>query len=345
MNIVSNKPTITRKEIEGVLNCLVRGELTMGAAVKDFESGISSIAGQKYSLATNSLTAAYHLAFLALNISKDDEVIIPSFFDLAPLSALSLTGAIPLLVDIDENSFTPSIEQIEKKITPKTKAIVTGHLFGFPAPVQKILELNIPVIEDISHVIGGINDNLIANIGSIAVASFAPGSLITTGNGGIILTGNSRLFSTMKDYRSYHSKNPIINYDYCLTDFQAAMGIHQIARLQDLIKRRKEIARIFFDSLKFSPHKTLYHYSDSFIYQSFPIIFDAPADKVDSYWKKNKVEVLRPVDTPLHRYLDVKPMDYPNSDRLANKLYSLPIYPGLTKKEIEQISKSVAKFI
>lgn len=345
MNIVSNKPTITRKEIEGVLDCLIRGELTMGDAVKNFETSISSIAGQKYSLATNSLTSAYHLSFIALNIAKDDEIIIPSFFDLAPLSALSLIGARPVLVDIEENSLTPSIDQIEKKITQKTKAIVIGHIFGFPAPVKKLLELNIPIVEDISHVIGGINDDLIANVGSIAVASFAPGSLITTGNGGIILTSNSRLFSTMKDYRSYHSKNNIINYDYCLTDFQAAMGIPQIAKLQGFIKRRKEIARIFFDSLKFSPHQTLYHYSDLFVYQSFPIIFDAPADKVESYWKKNKVEIQRPIDTPLHRYLDVKPMDYPNSDRLSNKLYSLPIYPGLTKKEIEQIAKSVAKFI
>jgi perosamine synthetase len=343
MSIVSNKPTITRKEMEGVLDCLVNGELVSGDPVKNFENNISAISKLRYSLAVNSPTSAYHLIYKALEIGNGDEVIIPSFFDLAALSALTLTGAQASIVDIEENSFTPSIDQIKEKITPKTKAIVIGHLFGFIEDIKSLFELNIPVIEDISHVIGANFDESIPS--TIRTASFSPGCLITTGNGGIILTNNSRLFSVMKDSRDNNLKSLNISYDYCLTDFQAAMGIHQLSRLQDFIRRRREIAKIYFDSIKFTNHKTLYHYSDDFVFQSFPLLFDLPTDKVESYWKKNKIEVLRPISVPLHRYLQYKPMDYPNSERLANKLFSLPVYPTLTKKEIERISKAVAKFI
>ncbi len=343
MSIISNKPTITRKEMEGVLDCLVNGELISGNSVKSFESSISALTRQRYSLAVNSPTSAYHLIYKALEIGREDEVIMPSFFDLAALSALTLTGAQALIVDITENSFMPSIEQIKEKITPKTKAIVVGHLFGFFEDIKSLFDLNIPIIEDISHVIGASFEESLPN--SIRTASFSPGCLITTGNGGIILTNNSRLFSVMKDFRENNLKSFNISYDYCLTDFQAAMGIHQLSRLQDFVRRRREIAKIYSDSIKFTSHKTIYQFSDEFTYQSFPLLFDLPSEKVENYWKKNKIEISRPIQVPLHRYLQYKPMDYPNSERLANKLFSLPIYPTLTRKEIERVSKAVAKFI
>ncbi|MFH0977464.1 MAG: DegT/DnrJ/EryC1/StrS aminotransferase family protein [Spirochaetota bacterium] len=343
MSIVSNKPTITRKEMEGVLDCLVNGELISGNSVKSFESSMSALVKLRFSLAVNSSTSAYHLIYKALEIGKDDEVIIPSFFDLAPLSALILTGANASIVDIEENSFAPSLAQIKEKITPKTKAIVIGHLFGFPYHLKDLLDLNIPVIEDISHSIGITHDDNVSN--SIRVASFSPGSLITTGNGGIILTNNSRFYSTMKDYRENNLKSHTISYDYSLTDFQAAMGIHQLSKLSDFIKRRREIAKTYFDAIKFTTHKTLYHFSEDFMFQSFPLLFDSSVDKAETYWRKTKIEVIRPISVPLHKYLEFRPMDYPNSERLSNKLFSLPIYPTLTKKEIEKVSNAVAKFI
>ncbi len=344
MNIASNRPTITRKEIEGVLNCLLNGELTNGNSVKEFELAISNIAGLQFVLATNSLSSAYHLSFKALEIGPGDEVIIPSFFDIAPLSALTLTGANVILVDIDDKSFVPSADQIKNKITSKTKAVVIGHTFGFTIPTEDYMDIDIPIIEDISHIFGSENEEIPAgSLGTIAVSSLAPGGMITTGNGGIILTNNTRYFSIMKDNRDKNAKS--ISYDYCLTDFQGAMGLSQITRLHNFISRRQEIAKIYYDALKFTTHKILYPYSDNFSYQSFPIIFDTATDKVNKYWKKSGIEINRPVEKPLHKYLDIDPMDYPNSDRLANKLFSLPIYPTLTKKEIDKISNTAAKFI
>jgi len=131
MKIVSSKPTITRKELESVLECLINDELTSGNTVKAFESAIGEITGIKYSLAVNSPVSAYYLIFRALSIGKEDEVIIPTLFDQAPLSALGLVRGTAVLVDSDENSLAPSIDMIKEKITERTKAIVVGHHFGF----------------------------------------------------------------------------------------------------------------------------------------------------------------------------------------------------------------------
>ncbi|MCU0822330.1 MAG: DegT/DnrJ/EryC1/StrS family aminotransferase [Spirochaetes bacterium] len=346
MNIASIKPTITRREIEGVLNCLLNGELTKDNSIKEFESIISNLVGLQYCIATNSLSSAYHMAFKALEIKSGDEVIIPSYFDIAPLGALNLVGGTVVLVDVDENSFTPSINQIKEKITEKTRAVVISHMFGFFAPIEELLALNVPIIEDISHIIGAENEEIpVGSAGTITVSSLAPGCIITTGNGGIALTNNSRYYSIMKDSREDSNKNQSISYDCGLTNFQGAMGISQLTRLYDFINRRKEIAKLYYEALKFSPHKTIYHYNDSFAFQSFPIIFDAPAEKVEKYWKKSGIDIYRPIEKPLHKYLDLKLMDYPRSDRYANKLYTLPIYPALTKREIDKISNALAKFI
>ncbi len=344
MNIVSNKPTITRKEMEGVLDYLMNGDLAGSSLVKQFENNVCALINQRHALAVNSSTSAYHLAYKSLDLRANDEVIIPSFFDLAPLSALTLTGASPVIVDAEDSSFVPSLAQIKEKITPRTKAIVTGHLFGFPINIEDLLQLNIPVIEDISHIIGYNFENTPAS-GTIRIASFSPGSIITTGNGGIALTNNSRLFAAMRDHREAQPDNLNISYDYTMNGFQAAIGINQLSRLRDFIKRRKEIAKLYYESIKFTSHKTMYHYNEEFVFHSFPVLFDSPSEKTETYWKKNKIEVKRPVTTPLHRYLKLKPMDYPNSERLSNKLFSLPIYPSLTKKEIEKILKANSKFI
>ena len=346
MNIVTSKPTITRKELEGVLDCLIHDELDKGAITKNFEGRISELTGFKYTLAVNSLTAAYHLAFKALEISPGDEVVMPSYFDAAPLCALSLTGGVPVLADNDADSYGPGIEDFRIKISSQTKAIITGHMFGFTRDITPLYELNVPVIEDLSHTLGSIPaDSAAARQSALCVASFAPAMMITTGNGGIVMTNNSRLFSVMKDLRGNSGKTPSIHYDYIMTDFQAAMGISQVNKLPSLLQRRRDIARIFYNALRLTTHKTFFSFNDQFAYQSFPVLFDSPVERVEKYWKKTGIDMVKPVSMPLHMYTGEKGMDYPHSDRLSKKLYSLPIYPTLTKREIDKIARSLSNFI
>ena len=343
MKIVSNRPTITRKELEGVLDCLINEELTTGSPVKSFESALSELTGQKFCLAVTSLTAAYHLIFKALELGDGDEVIMPSYSSVAPLSALSLTGAKAVLVDCGESSLMPSAAAIKELVTDKTKAVVVCHLFGCFFPVEDLNGLQVPVIEDISHVMGTEYDDKHPGKSSVfAVASFAPSMIITTGNGSALFTGNLKYFSAMRDIRGGGNS---LSLEYNMTDFQGAMGLSQLAKLKEFLRRRREIAKRFSDAVRLTPHKMPYPYNEAFAYQSFPVVFDAPVGSVQKYWKKNGIEVLQPLEHPLHYYTGGEGSAYPYAERLSKKLYSVPLYPTLSKKEIDIISRLLAGFI
>lgn len=344
MEIVSNKPTITRKDLEKVLDCLINDQLITGAPIKNFESHVANLTELKYSLATNSITSAYHLIFEALQIDDKSEVIIPSFFNQAPLSALHITKGKAILIDNMKNSLFPSPKQIKEMITERTKAVVVGHTFGYHFDLDALADIEIPIIEDISHAIGTFyNDKPVGRKSDFAVVSFAPTMIVTTGNGGMMLTNNSKYYSIMRDLRG--TKNERINFEYSMIDFQGAMGISQILKLQELVNRRRTIAKLYHDALRITPHKTLLPYSDNFAYQSFPVVFEAPSEKIARYWKKNGIKIVRPIEYPLHYLLGKNKQDYRNSDRLSKKIYTIPLYPTLTKIEIEKISRSLSNFI
>ncbi|MCU0846582.1 MAG: aminotransferase class I/II-fold pyridoxal phosphate-dependent enzyme [Spirochaetes bacterium] len=343
MKIVSSRPTITRKELEGVLDCLINDELQTGTCVKEFESALARLVGLQYSLVTSSLTSAYQLVFKSLGIGNGDEVILPDYTHPAPLAALDSAGAKPVLVDCEENSLFPSAESIKKLIGEKTRAVVIFHIFGYHFPREALAEAGIPVIEDISHAIGTeINDVPAGGEAAFTVASFSSSMIITTGNGGMVLTNNSRNYSSMKENRGGDDGHP--GLDCGMTDFQAAMGISQISKLQNFLARRREIAKIYHEALRITPHKSIVPFSDRFAYQSFPILFDASNEKVEKYWRKCGIEIYQPV-RGLHNFLGLKREDFPISGRLSKKLYSLPIYPTLTKKDIEGIAKNLSKFV
>jgi dTDP-4-amino-4,6-dideoxygalactose transaminase len=344
MKIVSSKPTITRKELEAVLDCLINDEMALGESVKTFEAGISKLTGIHYALAVNSLTAAYHLVFKALGINESSEVIMPAFFPQSPLSALLLTGGRPVFADNEKNALFPSPDLIKEKISERTKAIVIGHLFGYHYPVRELARIGVPVIEDISHALGTEVDDIPCGAnGTFAVASFDPSGIITTGNGGAVCTGNSKHYSLMKDLRGGHEGS--VHFDYSLTDFQAAMGISQLAKLSDLLARRREIAHNYIESLRITPHKAPFQYSENFAYHSFPVFFDASNEKIESYWRKTRIEVVRILKYPLHTLLGMNGSDFPHSDRCAKKLFAIPMYPTLSRKNVEKISKLLANFI
>ncbi len=344
MKILANRPTITRKELEGVLDCLISDSLDAGETVKNFEASVSRLTGVRFALATNSLTAAFHLVFMTLEIGEGSEIIMPSYSGHHALSALRLCGGTPVLVDCAAGSIFPDPAEIRSRITESTRAVVISHLFGYHFPLEGLKDLAIPLIEDISHAIGTEYDETpVGQAGSFAVASFNPWGVITTGNGGIVLTNNSKHYSTMRDRRG--SSDAGLHYEYAMTDFQGAMGLSQMVKLPAFLARRREIARRYHESLSLTSHTSFYSYGDAFAYQSFPVLFEAPDDRIDQYWKKSKIEVVPSLPAPLHSLLELPPMDFPLSERLSKKCYSLPLYPTLSRKEIEKISRTLAGFI
>ena len=344
MKIVSNKPTITRKELEGVLDCLINDDLSTGNIIKTFETSVSALTTQKYSLAVSSLTAAYILAFKALELDTQSEVIIPSLFDSGAINALTIIGAKPILIDCEENSIFPSVDSIKEKITSNTRAIIVQHSFGYHFEIEKLSDVSIPIIEDISHILGSeVNAEPAGKNSTFTVISFAPSMIITTGNGGMVQTNNSKYFSVMRDLRGPDENS--INLDCTMTDFQGAMGISQLLKIKDFLKRRREIALTYSNALKITSHKMLFPFNENFAYQAFPVIFNSSAEKIQKYWKKNGIQVVPSLPSPIHSLLKYRGLDFPNSDRLSKKLYNIPIYPTLTKKEIQTISKHLSSFI
>jgi perosamine synthetase len=344
MKIVSTRPTITRKELEAVLDCLINDELIAGESVKNFETSIARMIGVKYALATSSLTAAYHLAYLALGIGAGDEVIMPSFYPTAPMSALSMTGGTAVLLDNESDSLFPSIPDIRSRITEKTRAIVFGHLFGFQIPLQGMEDVQVPIIEDISHSIGTETDDIPSGRnGTITVASFDPAGIITTGNGGMVLTNNSKYYSVMKDFRGNGGGH--LNYDYSMPDFQGAMGISQLGKLPNLLARRREIAKIYQESLRVTSHKTPLLFNERFAYQSFPVLFSASNEKIETYWRKSRIEATHSIGHPLHQLAGADAAGFPNAERYSKKLFSVPLYPTLSRRDVEKISKLLSSFI
>jgi dTDP-4-amino-4,6-dideoxygalactose transaminase len=340
---VYSKPTITRKELEGVLDCLINDELVHGDAVRLFEKALADALAQRFCVCTGSATAAWHLAYTALGVGAGDKVIIPSFFPLAPLNALKLTGAEVLLVDIETDTLLPDPDKLKALIDPSVKAIALGHMTGLTSNLTPFAALGPAIIEDISHAAGTeIEGKPAGSYGAITVMSFTPDNIITTCSGGAVLTSNSRHYAQIRDLR-YSDK--AVHFDYSMTDLQGAMGASQLSRLQDFIRRRREIASAYHEHIRLTPHKPLYAFNPDAAYQAFPVFFDAANDAVEKYWKKNSIQVAPPVSCALHTILGAKPMDFPNSDRLSRKLYSLPIYPSLSRREIERIGRNLARFI
>jgi len=340
MSIVSSKPTITRKDLEGVLDCMINDELIGGGVVASFEKSLTELTGSKNLLAVHSPTAAFHLALCAVE-AGGKEVILPSYIGQAALNAITLCGAIPVLVDIDQMLY-PDCEQILNAKSERTAAIIVAHTPGIAGNFASLAAANVPLIEDISAIFGSENFDGNSFQGAFQIITFAPHDIITTGNGAAVISKNARHHSMMNELRSSSTK---ANFEYFMTDLQGAMGLSQISRMQDFVTRRREIARIYYDRARLTPHKVLFPFNESCPYQNFPLVFDAPADKTVKFFKKNGIEIFQPVQTPVHQILERKGMDFPNADRMSKKLFSLPLYPTLTINEVEKISRTLAKFI
>ncbi|GAJ21070.1 unnamed protein product, partial [marine sediment metagenome] len=152
--IPHSRPALSDSDIKAVISVLKAGQLSQGPKVREFENKLARFIGKKKAVAVNSGSAALHLALLALDVKKSDEVIIPSFVCSAVLNSVNYTGATAVLADIDPLTFNMSVEATKRAITRKTKAIIVPHMFGCPAEIDKLSELDIPVIEDCAQSIG-----------------------------------------------------------------------------------------------------------------------------------------------------------------------------------------------
>ncbi|MDE6851313.1 MAG: DegT/DnrJ/EryC1/StrS family aminotransferase [Lachnospiraceae bacterium] len=257
-----NEPLLNGNEKKYLCECIDNGWISSeGPFVREFEEKMSRTVGRKYGIAVSNGTAALEIAAQALGIGTGDEVIMPTFTIISCAMAVTKLGAVPVLVDSDPLTWNMKTEEIEAKITDKTKAIMLVHLYGLPAEADRVLALakkyNLKVIEDAAEMHGQTyKGKPCGNFGDISTFSFYPNKHITTGEGGMVVTDDEELAERCRSLRNLCFRRDVryvhdeISDNYRFTNLQAAVGLAQLERLEEFIARKRSMGSYYTEKLQ-----------------------------------------------------------------------------------------------
>ena len=339
--IEAQRPSLSKDELESVLDCLIHDRLMSGSVAGRFEKSFAHAFGFKHALSVNSQTAAYHLAYLALGVGAGDLVAMSSIAPVGAYDAARYTGADVALVDIERGSFHPAQDAVQAALSREAgkKIYILDHTFGAPASLEFPGE-NVQIVADFTGLVGA--EIQASQFGALSICGMSQYDLMTTGTGAIIVTNDSKLFQKIDSLR-YGSKRQegSIAYDYRLEDFQAAIGLEQLTRLAVTLARRRKIGVKYIESLQRTQHETYFKTPGTDCYLRFPIVVSRPHDEVIRYFNSLQIGVTRAVDLPLHHLAGLPRLEYPNAERLYQKSVSVPVYPALSANNVERIAQSL----
>ncbi len=349
-------PYITKKDINSINRALKSGWISSdGPEVKKFEENFSRFIGRRYSVAVSSGTAALEIAIKALGIKKNDEVLIPNFTIISNALAIIRQQAKPVLIDCNLKDWNIKIEDIEKNISKKTKAIIITHIYSFPNDMDKILKIckkhNLFVIEDAAEVLGiKYKNRMCGSFGNISTFSFYANKQLTTGEGGMLSVNSFKIYEKCKSLRNLcfgklnRFNHDDIGWNYRMTNMQAALGLSQLKNITHVVKKKIEIGNYYYKKLYKNPNIQILPPSRKFsknIYWVVGIVIKkdkitAPmfAKRLAKYGIKT-----RPFFWPMHEQKIFRKMKifknkkFPNSSYLARHGIYLPSYFNLKKKK------------
>jgi dTDP-4-amino-4,6-dideoxygalactose transaminase len=338
-----SRPTLGNEEIRRVAEVLASGQIAQGEVVGAFEQAFSRVMGGATAVAVSSGTAALHLALSALGVGPGSEVVVPSYVCSALLNAVHYVGATPVVVDVEPRSGNIDPADVAAHLTAKSRAVIVPHIFGQPADLKAIQALGLPVIEDCAQALGAtIGGQPVGTFGDVAIFSFYATKVIATGEGGMVVTRSGRLAEEVRDRRDYDNREDYrLRFNYKLTDIQAAIGLSQIGRLPDFLRRRQAIAGSYdraFSSVLAVPVQ-----DPQRIYFRYVIDTGGDAESWINQLMEAGIRAARPVYRPLHRYLKIAAC--PVSETLWRQTLSLPIYPALTEKEMRRVISAVLRIV
>ena len=358
-----SKPLIGKEEKEAVLKVLDSGMLAQGPRVREFEEKFAEFCGAKYAIAVNSGTAALHAALYSMGIKSGDEVITVPFTFVATANCIIMQGAKPVFVDVDEKTFNIDVKEIEKKITKKTKAILPvdlyGQIYDYPE-LKKIAEkYNLVILEDACQAVGAELDGKKAGtFGDTAAFSFYATKNMITGEGGMITTNNEKFAEMAKRFRHHGQSEQTryeyhdLGYNYRMMDVQAAIGLEQLKKINNLTEKRIKNAEYLTKNLKDVKgiEVPFVNKNAKHVFHQYTIkVNPAVRDKLISYLKEKEIGTGIYYPKPLHLHpfftkLGYKQGDFPVSEKLSKQVISLPVHPALTKDELDKIIKAIKEF-
>jgi len=357
-------PKIGDEELKNVVDCIKTNWISSkGEYVDKFEEGFSRYIGCDFGISTTSGTTALHLAMASLGLKKGDEVIVPTFTIASTIFAILYTGATPVLVDCEDETWNIDVNQIEEKITANTKVIMPVHIYGHPCDMDPIIEIaedfDLFVVEDAAEVHGAeYKGRKAGGIGHIGCFSFYANKIITTGEGGMLVTNNPELAdkaSKLKDLafsRERRFLHDDVGFNYRMTNIQAAIGVAQLEKIDEYVAMRRRNAFLYNEYLKDlkgirlpvekSWAKNVYWMYSILIEDDFGVSRDELMEKLSAKGIETRTFFIPMHKQPVfHDQGLFKGEQYPVAEEISKKGMYLPSSSGLSEHEIELISRNI----
>jgi len=330
-----------------------------GEFLPKFEKGFADYIGAKYATAVSNGTVAIHLALAALGIGHDDEVIVPTFTYIASVNPIAQVGATPVFVDSLEDTWQMDPADVERKITPRTKALMVVPIYGHPCDMDALMKIadmhNLFVVEDCAEAIGSCyKDRHVGTFGDIGAFSFFGNKTITCGEGGMTVTNDATIMDRLvhykgqglAKYREYWHDVP--GFNYRMTNIAAAIGLAQLEQVETFVRKKQAIAKWYKEGLRGTNVK--FHEAVPDVFHSYwmcsILVSEAGVrDPLREHLKAAGIET-RPAFNPVHTmpmYM-ARYARHPVAQDIALRGINLPSYPGLTKEDVAFICEEIRGF-
>lgn len=362
-----NKPQIDDDERQEILKVLDDGILTSasysgGKRVQEFEGLLANFLHVKHAVAVNSGTAALHASILAAGIKKDDEVLIPSFTFVATANSVACTGAKPIFVDIEKDTYCMSPQDLQCKITDKTRAIIPVHLYGHPAKMDEILEVankkSLMVIEDACQSLGSTFDGKqTGSIGQMGCFSMYASKVLTSGEGGAITTNSDEFAEQLRMIRNHGMVDGydtrIVGFNMRLPEIPAAIAKTQMKKIQSMLAKRATNAKILGHLLRdyigdkdvVLPHE---NQRTKYNWYLYTVAFNEYREKVKKFLNDNGIGATVYYDPPVHQtpyYSRFHTGELEITEWASKSVLSLPVHPSIIEKDLDFMANKVEEAI
>lgn len=356
MNRISiSRPHLSDAEKNAVMAVLESGHLAQGPRTAEFEEGFASMIHVKHAVAVANGTCALHIALLAEGIGPGDEVITTPFTFMATVSTILFAGAKPVFVDIQEDTCNIDPDQIEAAITPRTRAILPVHLYGQlcdMGPIQAIADKHgLKIIEDACQSVLAADHGRYAGSFGTGTFSFYATKNLTTGEGGMITTNDDAVAEKARMLRSHGMKqryyHEMLGFNFRMTDIQAAIGLAQLVKLNELTRRRRENAAYLSTHIHSVPTPKAARSESSHVWHQYTVRLPNQNERDAAVQKLNDAGIDTGIyyPVPIHKQKPIAGLigdvHLPIAERAAEQVMSLPVHPLLSEGDLQRICEEV----